>query len=73
MKKLFTKAFLGVLAAGISTVAFAQEAAEAAVSEAPEAVGAAVSAPLLQAAKAKDNRAAAIRDFFILRTFFKSI
>lgn len=30
MKKLFTKAFLGVLAAGISTVAFAQEAAEAA-------------------------------------------
>ena len=30
MKKLFTKAFLGVLAAGISTVAVAQEAAEAA-------------------------------------------
>lgn len=30
MKKLFTKAFLGVLAASISTVAFAQEAAEAA-------------------------------------------
>ena len=30
MKKLFTKTFLGVLAAGISTVAFAQEAAEAA-------------------------------------------
>ena len=30
MKKLFTKAFLGVLAVGISTVAFAQEAAEAA-------------------------------------------
>jgi len=26
MKKLFTKAFLGVLAAGISTVAFAQDA-----------------------------------------------
>ena len=30
MKKLFTKSFLGVLAAGISTVAVAQEAAEAA-------------------------------------------
>ena len=29
MKKLFTKAVLGVCALGISTVAFAQEAAEA--------------------------------------------